>query len=262
MKRALIEIQSYSFRIDGKEILKDVSLAVREGEYLSVIGPNGAGKTTLLKCLIRILTGGIGSIKVDGRPLEAYTQRELANLMSYVPQADGRALPFTVHEFVMMGRYPYLSPFSSVTKEDEEAVRRALALTGTTEFAERILATLSGGERQKVFIAAALAQGARILLLDEPTTFLDYRHQSEIQGILKRVNRERGVTMVAVTHDLNNAVLWGERVLALKGGAVAFCGPAEEVMSNAILEDLYGMSFQFSEHPRSRRPFVVPEVVE
>ena len=262
MKGALIEIEGYSFEVDGKEILKDISLSVREGEYVSIVGPNGAGKTTMLKCLIRILRGGTGSIKVDGRPLEAYTQRELANLMSYVPQADGRALPFTVHEFVTMARYPYLSPFSSITKDDEEAVSRALALTGTSEFSERALATLSGGERQKVFIAAALAQGARILLLDEPTTFLDYRHQSEIQGILKRLNREYGVTIVAVTHDINNAVLWGERILALKGGIMAYCGPAAGIMNNTILEDLYGKSFQFSEHPRTRRLFVVPEVLE
>ncbi len=182
--------------------------------------------------------------------------------MSYVPQADGRTLPFTVQEFVMMGRYPYLSPFSSVTRDDEEAVRQALVLTGTDEFAERTLATLSGGERQKVFIAAALAQGARILLLDEPTTFLDYRHQCEIQGILRRVNRERRSTIVAVTHDINIAVLWSERVLALKGGGVAYWGSAEGIMSNAILEDLYGMRFRFSEHPITGRAFVVPEVVE
>jgi iron complex transport system ATP-binding protein len=255
----LIDIRRYSFGIGRTEILKDISLDVREGEYVSIVGPNGAGKTTLLKCLNRILTGGRGSIVVAGKRLEDYSQRELAKLMSYVPQADGRLSPFTVNAFVMMGRYPHLSPFSTITKQDTDAVREALELTGTVGFAERPLRTLSGGERQKVYIAAALAQGARILLLDEPTTFLDPRHQADIQLTLQRVNRDSGVTVLSATHDINDAVRSSRRVVGLKHGSVAFCLPVERIMTGSFLRDLYGKAFLFLKHPQTGKPIAVPE---
>ena len=158
MAKTMIEVSRFSFSIGRKEILKDVSFAVQEGEYLSITGPNGAGKSTLLKRLVRIHHGGDGAIRLAGKPLDDYSQKTLAQQISYVPQADGRVAPFTVHEFVMMGRYPYLSPFSPAGTDDEKAVRQALAMTETSSFAQRSLHTLSGGERQKVFIAAALAQ--------------------------------------------------------------------------------------------------------
>jgi cobalamin transport system ATP-binding protein len=262
MRTAQIEVQKFSFSIGKKAILNNISFVVSEGEYLSVIGPNGAGKTTLLKCLDRILTGGSGAIKVNGAPLASYSQKELARLISYVPQAEDRLSPFTVQEFVMMGRYPHLSPFSSINAEDQKAVRRALALSGTEKFAGRFLNTLSGGERQKVFIAAALAQGAKILLLDEPTTFLDPRHADEINGLLKRVNRERGITIISVTHDINNAVLTSERVLGLRDGAVIFCGNAAEITNNEVLEVIYEKTFLFVKHPQTGKPIVVPEVTQ
>ena len=255
----IVEIARFSFFMGGKEILRDISFSVREGEYVSIIGPNGAGKTTLLKCMIRVYKGGKGDIRIFGKALNEYDQRELAGLVSYVPQADGRIVPFTVREFVMMGRYPYLSPFSSVSAEDEKAVCDALAMTGMSEFAERLVGTLSGGERQKVFIAAALAQSARILLLDEPTTFLDPKHEAEIRALLARANSERGVTVVSVTHDINDAVLTSRRVLALRNGSVAFWGPAEKLMDNDVLQRVYEKSFQFLKHPATGRTIVAPE---
>ncbi|OHB70595.1 MAG: ABC transporter ATP-binding protein, partial [Planctomycetes bacterium RBG_13_63_9] len=211
-RQNVIRVRDFSFRMGRKEILRDVSFDVCEGEYLAIVGPNGAGKTTLVKCLDRILVGGTGRIEICGRPLAAYRRRELARLISYVPQADGRVFPFPVEQFVLMGRYPYLTPFSAVSKEDRAVVRRAMQQTGTSEFADRLLGTLSGGERQKVFIAAALAQEAQILLLDEPTTFLDYRHQAEIIELLARINRSAGVTVLAVTHDVNQAALQSDRI--------------------------------------------------
>ena len=259
MTDTLIQIQGYSFGIGRTEILRDISLEVHEGEYVSIVGPNGAGKTTLLRCLNRILTGGRGSILIAGKRLRDYTQRELAKLMSYVPQADGRLSPFTVNEFVMMGRYPHLSPFSTVTTEDTEAVRHALALTGTLAVADRAVRTLSGGERQKVYIAAALAQGARILLLDEPTTFLDPRHRADIQLTLQRANQDSGVTILSATHDINDAVSSSSRVMALEEGAVAFCLPVAQIMTGSLLRDLYGKGFVFLRHPQTGRPIAVPE---
>jgi len=258
----IIQINNYSFSFGRQPALKDVSLAVEAGESLSVVGPNGAGKTTLLKCLVRILTGGSGSIRVKGKDLGDYKQKELAALMSYVPQADGRLLPFTVEEFVLMARYPHLSPFTSVSESDRKAAHDAIRITGTEEFSHRLLATLSGGERQKVFIAAAIAQGASILLLDEPTTFLDPKHQDDIHKTLSRINRESGATVISVTHDINTATLFSDRVLALKAGEVAFCGSAEDIMNNDALENIFGKRFLFTAHPVSGRPLVVPQEVE
>jgi iron complex transport system ATP-binding protein len=253
----VIAVRDFSFRVGEKQILRGVSFSVRSGEYLSIIGPNGAGKTTLLRCLDRILTGGSGEIEVFGRPLGDFTQKELARRLGYVPQADGRVLPFTVEQFVLMGRYPYLSPFSSIRREDREAVRDALQVTGTEQFHDRLLDTLSGGERQKVYIAAAIAQGADVLLLDEPTTFLDYRHQAEIRELLAWVNRS-GTTIVAVTHDVNRAVLDSDRIVALREGAVAFCGRPEEVMQPSVLEGIYGTEFLLVGHPRAALSMIVP----
>lgn len=259
---ALIHIRNFSFAVNGTRILEEVCLEVGAGEFLSIIGPNGAGKTTLIKCLVRINTGGTGGITVEGKPLEAYSQKELARLVGYVPQSDGRGLPFTVEEFVLMGRYPYLGPLSPAGKEDERAARAALELTGTAHLSGRFLETLSGGERQSVLIAAALAQGTRILLLDEPTAFLDPKHVADIHRILRRVNRERGLTVVMVTHDINGAALLSDRIAILKSGHVAFSGPPEAVMRNEILEPVYEQPFLFVTHPATGRRLIIPSEVE
>ena len=245
MQTPVIEIKDYSFSIGGADILKNISLDVFEGEYLSIIGPNGAGKSTLLKCLIRIYTGGKGVIRLYGKLLSEYGQKELARLISYVPQSDGRNLDFTVYEFVLMGRYPYLSPFSSVKSSDKSAVDDALKLTETARLSDRSINTLSGGEKQNVMIAAAIAQGAKILLLDEPTTFLDPKHQSDINRTLKRVNRASGITIISVTHDINSAAMISDRMTVLKNGRSEFSGVPSELMDNTVLEKVYNNVFRF-----------------
>lgn len=257
----IITVRNYSFSAGGKRILADVSLTVAAGEFLSIIGPNGAGKTTLLKCLIRINTGGSGVILFEGRPLASYTQRALARLVGYVPQSDGRSLPFTVEEFVRMSRYPYLGPFAAGGPDDDRAVEEALELTGTARLSGRFIDTLSGGERQTVLIAAALAQESRILLLDEPTAFLDPRHVADIHRILFRINRERGVTVAAVTHDINGAALLSDRIGILKDGVVTFTGAPREVMRGEVLSPVYGKPFIFVAHPETGLPLIVPEEV-
>lgn len=257
-----IELEDCSFAIGKKEILKNISLTIRESEYFSIIGPNGAGKTTLLKCLNKILVRSKGLIKIKGKLLDDYDQKDIAKLISYVPQTNGLLFPFKVYEFVMMGRYPYLSPFSSLNAWDHKMVRDALSLTGTECLAERIVDTLSGGERQKIFIAAALAQGAKILLLDEPTTFLDPKHKDDIHKILNQINRDSGITIVSVTHDINSAVLFSKRILALKNGSAVFCGPAEKIMNNRILKQIYEKDFLFVKHPQTGHPVIVQEAIE
>ena len=195
MSTVAIQIDGLCYEAGSNLILKDVSFTVGEGHYISVIGPNGAGKTSLIRCIIRLARARSGRIAIFGKPLSDYSQRDLAKVLSYVPQADTGYYPFSVYEFVLMGRYPHLSPFSSVGPADRAKVDEALELAGASAFADRSIGTLSGGERQNVFIAAALAQGARILLLDEPTTFLDYGHQVDVLALLKRLNQDEGITI-------------------------------------------------------------------
>jgi iron complex transport system ATP-binding protein len=262
MTEAAIEVRDFHYRAGPVEILHGVSLDVPRGGFVSVLGPNGAGKTTLVKCLNRILTGGRGSIRVLGRALEHYSQKQLARVMGYVPQADGRRHPFSVFEFAMMGRYPFFSPFASPSPADHAAVQRALDVTDAATFAERPMDTLSGGESQRVHIAAALAQEAPILLLDEPTTFLDPQHQADVARILRRVNREQGVTVCSVTHDINAAALASSHIIALKAGRVAYAGPPRGIMNTAALEAVYGKAFAFVPHPATGMPMVLPEEPE
>jgi iron complex transport system ATP-binding protein len=256
----VLEAKNFSLSLSGSEILRDISFGVDRGEYVTIVGPNGAGKTTLLKCFDRLIVGGQGELRIHGRPREQYHQRDLARLIAYVPQADGRLIPFTVEQFLLMCRYPYLSPFASVSREDRRTVREAMERTETSQFADRTLTTLSGGERQKVYIAAALAQGASIWLLDEPTTFLDYGRQSEILSLMAAANRKFGITIVSVTHDLNHAVLETDRVIAIKAGRVAFNGRPAEIMQPAVLQQIYGTSLLLVDHPQASVPMIIPQI--
>ena len=259
MDNPVLEIKDLSLVLGGKRILRDISFAVPGGQHLSIVGPNGAGKTSLLKCFMGIWKNWSGNIRIEGRSLGETPQKELARAVGYVPQADSRLFPFTVSHFVLMGRYPYLTPFSAPGPEDHRAVEEAMEITGTAIFRERDIRTLSGGERQKVFIAGALAQGARVLLLDEPTTFLDPLHEGQVQEILDRLSRRAGTTILSVTHDINHASLLADRVVALVAGEVAFDGLPSEFMDNRVLKRIYGRTFTFVPHPAGGTRVVVPE---
>ena len=254
----IIEVHDLSISLGGQTILEGVSFGVACGEAVAIVGPNGAGKTTLLKCLVGILPGDSGEIRLDGRPLAAYARKRLARRISYVPQVDSQPVPFTVEQFVLMGRYPYLSPFSPVGREDRQAAREAMQQTDTSPLARRRLDTLSGGERQKVYIAAALAQGGEILLLDEPTTFLDYHHQEDICRLLCRTARRSGLTTISVTHDVNRAALESHRIVALGEGRVILLGTPREIMRPDVLREIYGCPFELVDHPHFGMPMVVP----
>jgi len=257
MNSSIIQIENLSIELSGNMILKDVSLAINDGEYVSIIGPNGAGKTTLIKCLAGIYRDWKGSVQIAGQPFERYDSKALAKLQSYVPQAEGRSNPLTVAEFVAMGRYPHLSAFTTLKPEDYSAIDDAIERAGLESFRHRKMNTLSGGERQMAFIAAALAQGAKILLLDEPSTFLDYRHQAEVAGILKNASREHGITIVAVHHDINTAAACSDRIYALKDGAIAFSGTPEEATDQKTLKGIYDTEFISSPSPGRPLPFVI-----
>ena len=256
--RNILEVHDLAISLGGRAILDRVSFQVRRGEAVAIVGPNGAGKTTLLKCLGGILAADSGEVRLEGQPLVNFSRKHLARRISYVPQADTQPVPFTVDEFVLMGRYPYLSPFSPVSREDRLVVDRVMEQTGIAGFASRRLDTLSGGERQKVYIAAALAQGGEVMLLDEPTTFLDYHHQEDICRLLQETTRNARQTTVSVTHDVNRAALESDRIIALRDGRVVFDGPPEAVMHHDTLANIYGCSFVLVEHPSRGMPMIVP----
>ncbi|MCE5267753.1 MAG: ABC transporter ATP-binding protein [Planctomycetaceae bacterium] len=255
----VLEARSFCCNIGGNSILRDISLQIHRGQYVSIVGPNGAGKTTLLRAFDRLLSGDTsGELDICGLSWRDWKQSNLAKLIAMVPQADSRAIPFTAEDFLLMSRYPYMSPFCTIRPDDRTAVRDAMAATGTTAFAQRRLNTLSSGERQKVYIAAALVQGAEIWLLDEPTTFLDYHSQVDILSLVAKANRELGITVVAVTHDLNHAALESDRVIALRQGELVFCGTPEGLMTSDTLQAVYGISPLLVEHPQTKLPMIVP----
>ena len=257
----VLEARNFSCRVDGKTILSDISLQIRRGEYVSIVGPNGAGKTTLLRAFDRMMIGKIsGELDICAMPWETWKQSDLAKLAALVPQADSRVPPYTVEEFLLMCRYPYISPFATVRAADRKAVHEAMVGAGAVAFAKRRLDTLSSGERQKVYIAAALAQGAHIWLLDEPTTFLDYRCQNEILSLVASANKKFGVTVVAVTHDLNHAALESDRIIALREGELVFHGTPERMMKSDVLQRVYDAPLLLVDHPTSDMPMIVPRM--
>lgn len=254
-----LEVERYSVSLGGREILRNITFSVSPRERVAVIGPNGAGKTTLLKGLCRIQGGGRGRIRLGGLPLERFQQLDLARRLAYVPQAEGGSAPYTVREFVEMARYPHLGPLAPVRGLDRTAIDQALRETGIVSLSSRPLGALSGGERQKALLAAALAQEADILLLDEPTAFLDPPHRREILDVLARLQRDRGTTILSVTHDVNEALAHSDRVLALREGTLVFDGPSAALASGETLRRVYEHDFVVGVHPRSGRPVLFPD---
>lgn len=258
MPSPILSVQNLRVLRSKQEILHGISFSIEAGDFVAIVGKNGAGKTTLLKSLCRILPVDSGDIEIRSRSLTGYKQRELARHLSYLPQADGQVPPVSVGEYVLMGRYPYLSPFASLSAADLAAAQTAMERAGVAHLAARNLKTLSGGERQKALIAAALAQGAEILLLDEPGSFLDPKHQVDVYTTLQHLN-QAGVTVVMVTHDLNSAARYANSILALKEGEVAYAGSREAFILDSVLEQVFDVSFQVIPVPGSDASLVLPE---
>ena len=256
---ALVTIKNMTFEADGCRILDNISFSIDRGQYVTIVGPNGAGKSTLLKCINGIHRTWQGQIILAEKSQQRYSQKEIARLISYVEQSSNDELLFTVREYVLMGRYPYMSPFSTIGSRDKAAVSKALDMTGSTALANRTMASLSGGERQKVNIAAAIAQEAELMVLDEPATFLDPAHQAEVFAILDTLNREQQITIIAVTHDVNHALLHSHRIIALKNGVLLFDGPPTEITGGTTLEKIYGVPFVSLSHPSTHSMLIFPE---
>ena len=236
--------------------LREVSFDLAEGEILGVLGPNSAGKTTLIRLLTRIVTPARGTIEVEGIRVDAMTRAELARRLAVVPQDVPQGLPFTVQELVLMGRYPHAPRRFFETPDDLAVAPAAMAATGVLDLAPSRVGILSGGERQRVALARALAQEPRLLVLDEPTAHLDLRYQVECADLLRRVNRERGVTILLVSHDLNLAGELCDRVLLLADGRIARLGPPQDVLEEALLTTVYGCRVAVDRNTLTGRPVV------
>ena len=239
----LVRGSRLAWRAGGRSILGPLDLEVRRGECLAVVGPNGAGKTTLLRLLTGLLAPSGGELRWLDSPYADLSRIELARRIAYVPQVRPARVPLNVEQLVLLGRYPYLGRWQLAPRaEDYAAVETALDRVGATQLRTRPLTELSGGELQTVYVAAALAQGAELLVLDEPTTHLDPRHQREIAALLQGLAGER--TVVTATHELNFASLVADRVLGLRDGRALALGPPAEVLREEVLLELFEAPFE------------------
>jgi len=245
-------------RYGEREAVRGVDIAVQTGEVLGLIGPNGSGKTTLLRALSGAKRPDDGSVRLDGRDLYTMATAEIARSIAVVGQEIRLDFDFTVGQFAAMGRHPHLGRFSRMSDRDRDAVDRALAETDTSSLADRYVTELSGGERQRAAIAQALAQEPAILLLDEPTAHLDLNHQVEVLDLLARLNRARGLALLLVTHDLNAAGAYCERLLLLREGTRLAEGPPESVLVPQTLRESYGADTIVQRHPNTGAPVVLP----
>ena len=253
-----LSVRDLSYRFGSQALFEGISFEVMPGEYAAIIGPNGSGKTTLLRCILRILTDWRGTVELDGVSVRKIGRKRLARRIAYVQQNLTTIFPFSVRQIVEMGRYPHLHPLTPLSDEDRRIVDESLDVMEMTAFADRKIDTLSGGERQKVILAAALAQQPDLMLLDEPTTFLDYRHQNEICRYLRQINRERKTTILEVTHDVNRAALEAEHILAIADGRIVFDGVPGDLMNESQLKAVYRTDFKLVDHPGGEKKMIVP----
>jgi iron complex transport system ATP-binding protein len=243
-------------------VLDGLTFDVDAGEILGIVGPNGSGKTSLLKLLAKVLRPHVGDMALFGRDLGTMPQVEVARIVAFVPQESPQIFSFTVMETVLMGRYPHhrgtkwSAGFGWESAEDVLIAEQAMQSTDLTHLAGRSVMDLSGGERQRCMIARALAQAPRVLLLDEPTAFLDLQHQMEICAIVRRLKEERGLTVVLVSHDLNLASQYCDRILMLKAGTLFRLGTPQEVIGADVLRAVYGCDVLVDRHPESGVPRV------
>lgn len=257
-----MEVAEVRFAYEATPVLDGVSFSVETGEVLGVVGPNSVGKTTLLRLLSKVLAPQSGTIRLAGRDLARLRRLEVARTVAVVPQDVALAFPFTVREFVLMGRHPHIRGRFFEGPEDLAASEAALCAAGVAGVAHKLVHTLSGGERQRVLVARALAQQPTLLLMDEPNAHLDLHHQVELAQLIRRLNREEGTTVVLVSHDLNLAGELSDRLLLLAEGRVARFGKPEEVLDAGLIEAVYGCRVWIEPNPKTGRPRVQVQWME
>jgi len=249
-----LKIKDVEFSYASVPILKNVCIELRASEMLSVVGPKGAGKSTLLRCIDRILKPQRGSILLDEREIKEMSRMELAKKMGYIPQSSAQVFPATVFDTVLLGRRPHVGWRSS--EKDTKMVLEMLQMLNIKSFAMRDINELSGGQQQKVFIARALTQEPDVLLLDEPTSNLDIKHQLEVMDIIKNIVREKGIAAIMAIHDLNLASRYADRIVMMNGGEIFDAGDAAAVLTPENIKHVYDVEVKVNNH--DGRPYIVP----
>jgi iron complex transport system ATP-binding protein len=243
---------------DDRVVVDDLDLELTEGSFTAIVGPNGCGKSTLLRALGRLMRPTSGRVLLDGRAIARTPTREVARVLGLLPQAPVAPEGLTVADLVARGRHPHQTWLRQWSRDDEAVVAEALAWTDMADLADRPVDELSGGQRQRAWISMALAQGTDLLLLDEPTTYLDLSHQIDVLELVGRLHAERGRTVVVVLHDLNLAARYAERLVAMKDGALVASGAPDEVLTERLLADVFDLEARVLPDPVAGTPMVVP----
>jgi iron complex transport system ATP-binding protein len=256
----MIEIQTEALDVAyaDRTIIRNLNVRIPTGKITALVGANGSGKSTMLKAMARIIKPAAGAVLLDGKSIHALPTREVAKQLAILPQNPTAPDGLTVSELTGYGRFPYRQGFGSFSGLDLDAIRWALEVTGMQELRDRPVDQLSGGQKQRAWIAMALAQNTRFLFLDEPTTFLDMAHQLEVMQLLRKLNREERRTIVMVVHDLNHATRYADHMIAIKQGSVVSEGPAVEVVSEQVLQEVFGIRADIIPDPRTGVPLCFP----
>jgi len=256
--KCLVETDRLCYNYGVVKVLEDINLSIHENKFYGIIGPNGSGKTTFIRNLSRGLMPQKGTIYLEGNDITAFSNRELARKISYVPQNTHLEFEFSVMDIVLMGRSPYLKRLQSESKSDIDVVENAMKITNTWHLRNKNIGEISGGERQRVIIARALAQQAKIMLLDEPVSQLDIHHQIEILRMVKKLTEEKRLTAIISLHDLNLAAQYSDQVILLKKGRVFKQGSPYEVITEENIMEAYGIKVQVIKNITNGRPHIIP----
>ena len=244
-----IENTTFSYGLSEENLLDGINLNIEKGKFIGILGPNGCGKSTLLKVILKYLNPKEGIIKIENKELKEYTQSELAEILSFVPQKSSLTMPLTVEDVVYMGRVPYIkNRWTGFDREDREKVEKIMQMLKIDKFKNRVIFSLSGGEFQRVLLARALAQNTNIMLLDEPTSALDMNYALEIMRLTSYFVQNESLTAVMVLHDLNLASMYCDSIILLKNGKIAYEGTPKELFKPEILEEIYGFNCEVIEN--------------
>ena len=260
MNTSILKTQEISFSYDQETVLRSISINIQSEEFIGIIGPNGSGKSTLLKLLGSVLKPDSGQIYFKGKSYIDYQRKQLAQSITWVPQEHPMVFPFKVSEIVLMGRHPYLSAFTFEGEDDIEIARSAMKQTQTLQFAERGFNEISGGEKQRVVIAGAIAQEPELMILDEPTSALDIKYQIQILNILKTLNENKKTTVVLAMHDLHLASKYCTRLILLEEGKIFKDGKTEEVLQKEHIEKVYGLKVHLI-HDQNGNVMISPDTL-
>jgi len=253
-----LQAQGVELAYDRTVIAKDLTLTIPDGKVSVLIGPNGSGKSTALRALARLLPPAKGSVVLDGKSIQDTPTKEVARLLAILPQVLVTPESISVEDLVWFGRHPHRTSLKVPSEADKEAVEWALKVTSTAELRHQHVDQLSGGQRQRVWIALCLAQGTDLILLDEPTTYLDVAYQLEVLDLLHQLNQEQGKTVAMVLHDFNMAAEYADHVFVMKSGSLVTQGPPEDVFTCDIIRDVFGVESKVVPHPVSGKPMCIP----